>query len=81
MKITVRFCAALAETAQTHEKTMALPSNATARNAWAALLKENGRLGRFERSMLCAVNAEYATLDATLRDGDEVAFFPPVSGG
>jgi molybdopterin converting factor small subunit len=28
-----------------------------------------------------AVNATYAALNDTLRDGDEVAFLPPVSGG
>ena len=27
------------------------------------------------------VNEEYARLTATLHDGDEVAFLPPVSGG
>lgn len=29
----------------------------------------------------CAVNQDYAKLDAPVRDGDEVAFFPPVTGG
>ncbi len=28
-----------------------------------------------------AVNAEYAARDHKLKDGDEVAFFPPLSGG
>ncbi len=28
-----------------------------------------------------AVNREYATADAVLREGDEVALLPPVSGG
>ena len=28
-----------------------------------------------------AVNAEYAARDQKLKDGDEVAFFPPLSGG
>ncbi len=31
--------------------------------------------------VLCAVNQEYARLDAPVGDGDEVAFFPPVTGG
>ena len=30
---------------------------------------------------LCAVNYEYASDDATIKDGDEIAFFPPVTGG
>ena len=29
----------------------------------------------------CAVNQEYAQADAAVRPGDEVAFFPPVTGG
>jgi molybdopterin converting factor small subunit len=28
-----------------------------------------------------AVNREYAGADAALREGDEVAFLPPVAGG
>jgi molybdopterin synthase sulfur carrier subunit len=31
--------------------------------------------------MLVAVNMEYADMQAPVRDGDEVAFFPPVTGG
>lgn len=29
----------------------------------------------------CAVNQDFATPDTRLRAGDEVAFFPPVTGG
>jgi molybdopterin synthase sulfur carrier subunit len=31
--------------------------------------------------LLVAVNREYAAADTVLKDGDEVALFPPVSGG
>jgi molybdopterin synthase sulfur carrier subunit len=41
---------------------------------WAAALGEG-------QTFLVAVNQEIATPETTLRDGDEVAFFPPVTGG
>lgn len=32
-------------------------------------------------SVLFALNSEFARADAPVSDGDEIAFFPPVSGG
>lgn len=32
-------------------------------------------------NVLAALNHEYAAPDQAVRDGDEVAFFPPVTGG
>jgi sulfur-carrier protein len=34
-----------------------------------------------ERTVRCAVNQDFAAPDAPVRPGDEVAFFPPVTGG
>ncbi|HIP95361.1 MAG TPA: molybdopterin converting factor subunit 1 [Leucothrix sp.] len=31
--------------------------------------------------LLVAINQEYTSADALVKDGDEVAFFPPVTGG
>ena len=33
------------------------------------------------RNLRCAVNQEMGKLDAPIKEGDEVAFFPPVTGG
>ena len=33
------------------------------------------------KNLRCAVNQEMAGLEVTIKDGDEVAFFPPVTGG
>lgn len=38
-------------------------------------------LTELESGILIAVNQEYAEADAVVKDGDEVAFFPPVTGG
>jgi molybdopterin converting factor subunit 1 len=43
--------------------------------------QDHPRLRELASSLLVAVNTEYVSQDATLRDGDEVALIPPVSGG
>ena len=47
----------------------------------AAVLGQFPDLRRFGRSLLFAVNQEYAGADKELTEGDEIAIFPPVSGG
>jgi molybdopterin synthase sulfur carrier subunit len=33
------------------------------------------------RAIRCACNLELVSLEANIQDGDEIAFFPPVTGG
>jgi MoaE-MoaD fusion protein len=56
-------------------------SPATVSDAFHQLLEQYDGLARFGNSLLFAVNQEYATLDRDLKDNDELAIFPPVSGG
>ncbi|MBS1222761.1 MAG: molybdopterin converting factor, partial [Proteobacteria bacterium] len=44
---------------------------------WAALWPDTP----WPPNTLTAVNMEYASPEQMVRDGDEVAFFPPVTGG
>jgi molybdopterin converting factor subunit 1 len=53
----------------------------TAASAFAIVLEKFPNLNRFGRSLLFAVNQEYAPKDREVQDGDELAVFPPVSGG
>lgn len=46
-----------------------------------AALLEQPRLAGLPPEALFAVNQAFAGRNATLRDGDEVALMPPVSGG
>ena len=34
-----------------------------------------------EQNLMCARNEELCRLDEALEEGDEIAFFPPVTGG
>lgn len=43
--------------------------------------KQFPKLEKFEPALSYAVNDEYAKLDVKLKDGDELALLPPISGG
>jgi MoaE-MoaD fusion protein len=70
------------EAAATDEAVLDVGARATAREAFERALEEYPDLRRFRSSLLVAVNQEYARdLEVELKDGDEIALFPPVSGG
>jgi molybdopterin synthase catalytic subunit len=60
---------------------LVLQGTQTAATAFAAVLEEFPDLQRFGRALLFAVNQEYAKDEREVHDGDELAVFPPVSGG
>lgn len=81
MRVTVRLFARLRDIAGTGDLQREVPAGATVRVVWDALAAEFPDLGPYAASISTAVNTEYARMDAPLRDGDEIAFLPPVSGG
>ena len=81
VRVRVLFFGAAREAAA-DETTLALRRGATAREAFSQLLEQYPALRRFGASLLVAVNQEYARdLEVVLEGGDELALFPPVSGG
>jgi molybdopterin converting factor subunit 1 len=81
MFVTIRLFARLRQIAGGSELRRELPGGATAQTAWDTLAREFPALGEYQRTISCAVNEDYAKLTTVLKDGDEVAFLPPVSGG
>ncbi len=66
------------------EVNLILQDAATAATAFEEVLSKYPDLRRFGRSLLFAVNQEYVQGDLgdrAVREGDELALFPPVSGG
>ena len=58
-----------------------LPENATLGDVVTHYEKLIPRLGELAASIAISVNQEFASLDSKLKEGDEIAFLPPVSGG
>jgi MoaE-MoaD fusion protein len=81
IRVRVLFFGAAREVAGSSELELDLSAPATARTALEEILARYTDLRRFGRSLLFAVNQEYARDEMEVRDGDELAVFPPVSGG
>lgn len=82
MNITVLLFATLKERAGTSRVGLALPGDAASlQDVRAALADSQPVLASYLPTAVAAVNQEFAFDDSPVQDGDEVAFFPPVSGG
>ncbi|MDE0153961.1 MAG: MoaD/ThiS family protein [Gammaproteobacteria bacterium] len=76
MSITVRFFASLRD--RIGRESVEIEANGLncVQDVWKALVKQEP-----DARVLVAINARHAALDAKIQDGDEIAFFPPVTGG
>ncbi|MEZ4663619.1 MAG: molybdopterin converting factor subunit 1 [Caldilineaceae bacterium] len=81
IQVTVRLFATLRQIAGWKEKAIDTNADATVNSLLEQLSIEYPGLNLTTRSLYAAVNQEYAERTRTLADGDEVALFPPVSGG
>jgi MoaE-MoaD fusion protein len=81
MRVTVLYFAAARERAGIPRETLELRDGATAADARAAACAAHPGLQPIAERLRLAVDQEFAPEDRPLRDGSEVAFIPPVSGG
>ena len=81
MRVAVRLFARLREITGQSELRLELPDGHDAGALWDDLANEYPGLSPYRASVSCAVNEEYAKFTTRLKDGDEIAFLPPVSGG
>ena len=81
VKIQVLFFGAARDAVDTNPLEISLDAPATVSSAFRKLSQRYSQLERFGRSLLFAVNQEYATPETPLKENDELAVFPPVSGG
>ena len=81
MVVTVRLFATLRQQAGWAEKRVELAGGATLADLLSLLEREERALTLMDRPVYAAINKEYAQPEAVLSEGDEIALFPPVSGG
>jgi molybdopterin synthase sulfur carrier subunit len=81
MSIRVLFFASLADLSGMRETIVDSASFPDVISIFDKFAKDFPSLERYRSSVLFALNSEFARPGSPVRDGDEVAFFPPVSGG
>ena len=77
MSIQIRYFASLKESVGRAEQQISIENVATIKEVWSKANPDR----ELPDNILAAINMDYAKLDAIVTDGDEVAFFPPVTGG
>jgi sulfur-carrier protein len=83
--VTILYFARLREALGTAKEEVALPKGVANLGALRQVLAGRGETWAHElshsRSVRMAVNQDMASADTPVKDGDEIAFFPPVTGG
>jgi len=79
MIVRVKLFAAYREAAGWDDRELEIESGDTTGTVWETVCGDLSSIT--PRTPLCAVNQRHTSLDASLEEGDELAFFPPVSGG
>jgi molybdopterin converting factor subunit 1 len=81
MKVKVMFFGGIRDIVGTAEGELEIPSGMTARELIQRYCQDYPLFNSYAASTMIAVNLEFASPDTLIKDGDEIAFIPPVSGG
>lgn len=81
MKVRILLFARLRDLLGTDSVELDSPDIESVGDAYRILRARHPELEAFSRSLLVAVNQEFADWDTPVVEGDELALFPPVSGG
>ena len=81
MKVKVKCFAMCREITGSDEITLELPASASLAQFWDKMTASYPELEKYQTHSRVALNMEYVTTEASLKEGDELCIIPPVSGG
>ena len=81
MKVRLLYFAVLRDITGKSEAELDIADGTRAGDVWSTMRRDYAQLAGYEQPPLIAVNERYARTDTVLREGDELAFIPPVAGG
>lgn len=81
MSIRILFFASLADIAGMRDTSLDAAGLTDVNSVFEKFARDFPSLESYRSSVLFALNSEYVRPDSPVKDGDELAFFPPVSGG
>jgi molybdopterin converting factor subunit 1 len=81
MRVNVLYFGTLKDLFALEQESVDVPDGATVEVLLSLLRGQTSKQSDIWRTLAVAVNRDYAGLATVLREGDEVALLPPVSGG
>lgn len=81
MKISVKLYASFREIVGAKEQEIEVAEGTTVQMLLEEYIKRFPKIDRFREHVILSVNKEYGHPNRKLKDGDEISFLPPVSGG
>ena len=79
VRVHLRYFAGIREALGRRDEALDVPDGATVADVWERLVARHPALR--DQRYRPAVNQDYVDPATALRDGDEIVFIPPVSGG
>jgi len=81
MQVRILFFGVLKDLTGRGSDLLSLPEHSTLGDVFIHYEESAPRLGELAASIAISINQEFASPDSQLKEGDEIAFLPPVSGG
>ncbi len=81
MRVRVKMFASFRDIVGTKEEELEIKEGTTVRTLLESYIERFPDMARYRDHIILSVNKEYGAAGLELKDGDEISFLPPVSGG